>query len=302
METDTEITELKNAQKKVTLEFFKSMKDGDSFSVPGLDEAFYHSIDRVSKHTLDEFAKNPYAFARRIAEKREPEAPSAAMRLGSAIHAALLTPEIFEEKFVTMPESIKTRRGKAWDEFLANNAGKEILSLDEVDAVNGVLARQKDTGLDQLDCIRLDDREKSIFWNEDGIAFKARIDAMDYESGEIIDIKTTKDASPDAFARSCDEFGYAIQGAMYLRAAKAFEKKKFSKFKIIAVETSFPFSVGIYTWGEESDFIRAGAKELDRRIAEYAAWKTGLFEAPTQWNVEDLQLPPWSKILKNLNS
>jgi hypothetical protein len=65
--------------------------------------------------------------------------------------------------------------------------------------------------------------ELSIVWvdRETGLLCKARIDMARQSWNCIGDLKTTEDASRRGFIRSIDKYGYARQGAFYLRAAAA---------------------------------------------------------------------------------
>jgi exodeoxyribonuclease VIII len=98
------------------------------------------------------------------------------------------------------------------------------------------------------------DTEVSAF----GKATKARFDGL--ASGYVIDLKTTSDASPERFARSCVTFGYNAQAAHYLDVAREVGVRAgglhVERFVLIAVETQAPYSVACYTLSR--DFLDSG--------------------------------------------
>lgn len=62
----------------------------------------------------------------------------------------------------------------------------------------------------------------------------------------IVDLKTSRDASPKGFQRSMCEGGYHIQAAMIIDAVKAIDKREVQTFINIVIEKEYPFSVGVY--------------------------------------------------------
>ena len=78
--------------------------------VRDLNIEVYHGLkDIVSSSQLKELAKSPahYKAALDAINKRTP-----ALEFGDAAHTFILQPKEFERRFITMPLSIRTRRGK----------------------------------------------------------------------------------------------------------------------------------------------------------------------------------------------
>lgn len=93
----------------------------------------------------------------------------------------------------------------------------------------------------------------------------------------ITDLKTTQDASLWGFKSSLRKFGYDIQGAVYVDAARELFKGKKIVFQFLAVESEYPFapawyklSVETYLEGlhkyssviERADAIKHGAPKI----------------------------------------
>ena len=67
-------------------------------------------------------------------------------------------------------------------------------------------------------------KEVSIFWEEDGIKCKARLDILSGETrvGIVIsDLKKTNSANPDDISKAIFNYGYHRQAAWYLRGCRA---------------------------------------------------------------------------------
>lgn len=267
----------------------------------GMSDAEYRShVERVSAHDTMDFSKNPYGYFRKK-EAGVRDEPTDAMRLGTAVHSAVLTPKIYTESYVVLPGNITRRAGKAWEAFSAENAGKEILKQEEADMIGGIsdaIYAHKNAS-EILSWVDADDMEVSLFYELGGLECKSRLDFVVPEDGIVGDLKTAADASPEGFMKACDAFQYDVQAAMYMRAAEECGLKA-DHFVFIAVENKFPFTVGVYSFSRNSEFIRAGELEVNKRLADMRRWADGTLEHPAGWVEHDLALPAWSKRLQAL--
>jgi hypothetical protein len=214
-----------------------------------LTNAEYHSSPAISKSGLDLIRKAPALYKWR---RDNPSEPTPAMRLGTLTHSAVLEPEDFSAGTIVRPDGIdrRTSTGKAaWTEFEQLAIGKEIISAEESaklaairDAVRAHPAAAK--ALAGSPTI-----EQSIFWESDGIACRCRPDAVT-ERGVIVDLKTTRDASPDGFAKSVAQYRYHVQAAYYSDGYEAAFGEPPRGFVFIAVETEPPYLVAVYVASE----------------------------------------------------
>ena len=282
-------------------------REGILFCFP---DASYRRIDRLSKHALDDFWKNPYAFvARKVAGTKPVSDDSPALAAGRAVHAATLTPDAFASQYAIQPEHIKVRRGKEWELFSASAAAqdREVIRKDDFDFASRVAeaVAASSNGKSLLKTVPL--REVSLLWTEttesyEAVRMKARVDFMSKNGVIVGDLKTTSDASPEAFARDADAFGYDIQAAVYLRALRANGFSP-SVFVFLVVEKEFPFVVSSYSFDSDSEFIRAGELAFVTRIEEYARIMrdpAGYASRAQGWTSHNLDLPSWSKRLAAL--
>lgn len=261
----------------------------------------YHAIaDRLSKHTLEEFAANPWKFFKlRANPERAPETDTAVFALGRAVHAAVLTPDVFAQGFVQMPAEIKTKRGKAWEEFKAANEGKEIITAEQAELCELLTHTVRaSSAQDYLDECEL--REVTALWTALGEPMKSRFDAASKSFGVIADLKTCQNCTAEQFVKDADSYGYDIQAAMYLDAARACGYYP-STFAFICVEKTFPFAVCVHTFSPESDFVEAGRHAYKQMLIDYQNLKDAgemldlVASLPT---TRDLAPVPWSKRVK----
>lgn len=280
---------------------------GENKLILDLPEAAYHAdAERMSKHTLDAFCANPWKFMM----NQRPDAPeretTSAQSDGRAVHAMILTPDVFERDYVVMPEEIKQRRGKAWDEFAAANAGKEIIAKKTFDlgvSARAALESNRDAAKALGMCAL---REVSAHWECGGVRMKSRFDAMSKSGKIVLDLKTCQSADADAFMRDANEYGYDVQAAMYLDALAACGKAP-QVFVFVCVEKTYPFATGVYIFSDGCDFIASGRAAYREALADYAAlmkdFSAGkMREMPGYETQIDLAPVAWSKRYKALRA
>jgi exodeoxyribonuclease VIII len=190
---------------------------GLHFDVP---EAVYFSWNAVNKSTLEHVCEGrTLAHARH--EILHPSGPTPAKELGTAVHHAVLLPELFESEYVLPPKvDRRTKKGKLeWKEFEEANPGKVRLSRDDWDLCLGMRDAAWSNPL--IAEILGGERfvEVAAVWEdpETGILCKGRIDVLTTwgEWTVVADLKSTKNAAPRAFARDVANYGYHRQGAFY---------------------------------------------------------------------------------------
>lgn len=211
----------------------------------------YHShTASISKSHLDAIAgKSPkHYWHRYIREDREPNTPTPAMVLGSAIHSAILEPDLFPLEYVANPGiERRSNAGKAeYAAFEAENKGKTVLSDDDFQ-----------TCLSMRDAVHMHPVAAGLFTGgnaeqsfyaideETGELMKCRTDYM-HGNGMIVDLKSTEDASQTGFSKSAGNFRYDVQVAWYHGVLDAAYGEHNPVFAFVAVEKSKPHALGIY--------------------------------------------------------
>jgi hypothetical protein len=256
-----------------------------------LTNAEYHSSPAISKSGLDLIRKAPALYRWR---RDNPSEPTPAMRLGTLTHTVVLEPEAFAASATVRPEGIdrRTTAGKlAWAEFEIEAEGKEIITADEMIKLWQIQQAVRNHPSAAKALAGNPTIEQSIFWDHDGIACRCRPDAVT-ASGVIVDLKTTRDASPDGFAKSIAQYRYHVQAAYYSDGYEAAFGRQPKGFVFIAVETEPPYLVAVYV-ASEAMVLRGRADYLTdletfRRCRDTDTWP-GYATAPIT-----IDLPKWA--------
>ena len=253
----------------------------------------YHGGEGVSKSVLDLIHRSPAHYrASLVLPKRE----TAALTLGTAIHAAVLEPESFEANFVAAPDvDRRTSAGRAaWTKFQLDTAGKKILTREQYDTALHV----RDAVYGNRMAVNLlcgGTPEQSVYWAEslDGqeILCKCRPDYL-RRDGLIVDLKTTEDARADHFLRSVTAYRYHVQCAWYLRGIEE-ATGDVRDFVFLAVEKEPPYGIGIFTLPPE--FVDAGVYAAMADLRVYAKCKKADYWPCYPEEVQVLDMPRWFK-------
>ena len=208
----------------------------------------YLATEALSASQLKTFLRSPAHYKAGLETTRK---DTPALRFGRLFHSYLLEPDTITLAVAPTVDR-RTKDGKAaYAAFCAENTASEVVTLDEAEALNGMSRTVWDhpAAAELLGSER--ETELSVFWDEPvdseftkSLSCKARIDALT-QDGWVADLKTAEDSSPAGFARACKRYGYAVQAAWYLHAARqtGIEPKG---FVFVAVEKTSPWAVGVY--------------------------------------------------------
>ena len=225
-----------------------------SYSGPGL-----------SSSDMKKLAQSPLHYR---TSKAGPREETDAMRLGTAVHTAVLEPDRFLEVYVKVPEGDKRSRAvkEAWSEIEA--AGKLPLSPSDFDAIQGMARSIREHPLAGR-WLSGGTAEISGYWTQhidsDGldteILCKCRPDYIKELGNQyvIVDLKTTRNAEPRYFGKTAYwDYQYHISAAHYLTGMEKLRGVRAQGFIFVAVEKTPPFAVNVFEASEE--FIQAGTE------------------------------------------
>lgn len=262
---------------------------------PGTPMDTYHTWAAASNSRLSKLLKSP---AHLRAYMDEPPADTEALRHGRAIHAAVLEPDLFASQFASAPEGLdrRTKAGKEEWASLCDQFGEaNVLRADEW----AMCMRIRDN-VHALSTARgmisgPGDVELSVLWEDKGtgVLCKARWDRHSPElaGGAIVDLKTTRSASPRDFERSIVTFGYHRQAAFYLMGAKA-RRLPARHFSIIAIEKTPPYAVAVYRITE--GVVDAAAEQIQALLRLYADCVKHDRWPGYPDEVRDISVPTWA--------
>lgn len=264
---------------------------GETCIVDDMPNGLYHAHPHVSKSNLDKLAVAPALYRYGL---DNPSLPTDAMRTGTILHTAVLEPDRFKFDYVAAPVcDRRTSEGKAlWSSFLLTAGDREVVTADEYeralamrDAVYAHPAARKALTANRWKI------EASIFGELEGVPVRCRPDMLRTDH-IVVDVKTTKNASPDEFAKSVANYRYHVQSAFYGDLIERVTGQPTRAFIFIAVETVPPYLVAVYVASEPMTFkgreLYRRDLETYRKCAESGEWP-GYSDVPLT-----LDLPRWA--------
>lgn len=268
---------------------------GTAFSSSEVPIEVYHDrqCPGVSKSRLDLIRKSPAHYKAWQDGQDEPK-ESDAMDFGNAVHTYLLEPALFAGKYSRLPDGIRyDLRTSAFKEWYSEHTGSTVLTAKDYDAVLGIaqsILGNPDVapyfGSDNVKHV-----EHSIWWPDPvtGIWCKARLDLW-LGCSVIMDLKTTRSADKQSFARSIGDFRYHVQAAMQIDGAQA-SGYKTDHYMYIAIEKTKPYVTAAYRLIPQA--IEAGRRAYQedllklKNAIDYNSWP-GYVRG-----IEDIDLPRW---------
>ena len=224
--------------------------------------AEYRSVNRLSKHELDNFAVAPAYYKHRKAQEWK---PSRSMEIGTVIHSLVLEGRC---DYAVGPQvDRRTKAGKEeWQLFCENNIGKTIVTFDEAVAITGCFKACEP--LMEKCVYESDDVEVSMFWDRGSVACKGRPDMIAWINSElcIVDLKTVSDIRN--FESSFYRFRYDVQAAWYQHGLqKAMGLSEPPGFWFLVVDTEAPHLCQFMRAGSEI-LMNANCK-IEEELAHY---------------------------------
>lgn len=268
-------------------DLYQDGTEGEFFDLP---EDIYRAASGINISSLKAMGKSPAHYLAKLTEPKSE--PTPAMVFGTLLHRAALEPHRLAGSFAVKPEgmSFVTKDGKAW----RDSQTLPIITSEQNEALKGAAdsVANHPAAAAILDGAR---REVSVFRrivrsNPEGMLLKGRVDivAIDqHGSTTIADVKTTEDASLEAFSKTIAQYGYAQQAAYYLDLLGA------SHFVFIAVEKTAPYAVGVYCLDAAS--IAVGREKNMKHLDIFEACQTSGQWPAYSSDIETISLPAWAK-------
>lgn len=252
-----------------------------------LSNADYHAGPAISKSGLDLIARSPAHY--RFREKRE---ATRAMVIGSALHAAILEPDVFADQYMLL-KNVQDRRAAEYKQAVAIHGAEFVLTGAEADYVAGMQAAAQANAYMRNMLGQPGRAELSVLTRDPvtGVDVKCRFDWLT-DSGVPLDLKTTLDARADAFSRSVANYRYHVQAAFYLDVWEWETGEQLERFEFAAIEKAMPHAIGIYRLDDEA--MREGRRLYREALNTYAdclerdEWPA--YDTEPQW----LCLPQWA--------
>lgn len=216
-----------------------------------IDQAFIEGRP-LSYSSLKKFRKSPKHYCQYLTE---PKKLSDAMILGSIIDVLVLTPELFDKKYMVIDEkpNLRTNIGKeAWQKLLTQaQANKQLMCTKEQLKTAKYCQESLLSNPDSSRLLLAKTRTQvKLEWRDKGTNLPC-IGYVDFESKAwdedfVVDLKSTNDADPDNFNRDIfnEDYQYFLQAGSYLVGYHK-AKYRFPYFVNLAVETKSPYNVSV---------------------------------------------------------
>lgn len=265
-----------------------------------LSQAEYRALPAISQSDLKKCWENPQLFDETRGEVSE---PSSAQQWGITCEAWLRgdakTQRVIPAECLN---SAGHRKGKAWDWFKSQHAdhAQWITPIEWQRQYEGFQTAVRNA--QQHDAAALLVWSPTAKWNQrflweaDGELLKCEMDLLDAELGAITDVKTAADVDPRSFEKDAVKFGYDVQAAMYLRAARLLDFDRDWVFAWVVIRNTAPHNVEVYQASEE--LLAFGEERLQRRIDFYQECReSNRWRSPTHGQIVTLYPPRYAREL-----
>lgn len=216
----------------------------------------YHACPEFSSSQLKDLNRSAAHFYVNSISKEAKKEASAAMNFGTLVHTMFLEPEQFANEFVIAPKfDRRTKAGKeeaaAWEQA---NEGKMLVSEEDVENASRMATNLRTLSIYKAMQDNYGMAEASFFFTDPvyGLNLRIRPDwhiapCKEFPNGLIIDLKTTDDARPMAFSRTCANFSYDLSASMYREGFQAYyQTEEKPAFIFLVAERNMPFNVKQY--------------------------------------------------------
>lgn len=280
----------------------------------GVDIDVYHSMPGISKTGLDAVNRSPaHYFGWHLDPVRPPSKERAGQLEGQLAHCAVLEPNEFVKRYVTVPPNAPRRPTDAqwnaknpspdsiaamdwWREFNERTGGKVIIT-----------AAQYETAMRQAQSIRKlpeiaealerGKPEVTAMWIDaiTGEPCRCRPDWVADFGGRrvvLLDVKTCSDASADEFRRQIARKRYHVQDAFYSDGYAAATGIDVMGFVFVAVESEWPYVANAMILDERSR--EQGRADYRRNLATYSACRQRGEWPGYGERIQYIELPGWA--------
>ena len=265
----------------------------------------YHAThDVYGRSMLDVLDESLMLFhGRFVTHEIPPKKPGKPLIFGSNFDRMFLERETVVEIPANVLAKVKgeisphgAKSGGNWKAWEADHAGQLILKTSEYD----IFRRMEERIRSHPDASQLiqGQEQVSIRWEdqETGLPLKVRLDVLG--DGRVVDIKTSADPTPGAFAKSIEKYGYHRQGGMYAPATELLLGRP-HEFYFVVIRNVEPHDVWCYVLGKDRKtgrkWIDIGTEQIRERIdALAAAIKSNHWEPVGYGGTLKLDRPQWA--------
>lgn len=231
---------------------------------------------------------------------------------GNAFELALLDPKSFDEnvtifKASERPEPEKTfasTKNKEWKESIFNTQNY-VIDYDGKESFRVIEEMLKSCYSDAVirKLIQNIEYQYSMFWvDENGLKLKTRPDICKSKKNVIVDVKTTRDGSPEAFSRDLANLDYPFQACMQMEGAvKSGFMSHVDEYYWLVIEKEPPFSATIYKFEPEDMQYCIDEYEYTKRLVAEClktnVWPSYSQRADNKYGILSAKIPLWYRTI-----
>lgn len=282
-----------------TLARIESLDAGEGVTFTHISNDAYHRGIGLSHSGAKRLLRTPYHYHALQAAEREvpPKTPTPQMLNGTLVHCALLEPDEFTRRYLI--SSTDDKRSAEWKRLAhqAEETGRQLITNLQCQQAFAQANRLRELP-DVAALLRTGAPEVSVYWRDmaHGMLLKCRPDwvsPVGHGDGAILlDVKTTSDASRDAFMRSVNAFGYHTQADWYCDGYAVATGLEVHGMLFAVVESEYPHACTPYML---SDAALTKARERNAKArAIYAACLKANDWPSYPREIQVLDLPAWA--------
>lgn len=275
----------------------------------------YRDLAAISQSDLKACYDNPQLYYEvRVAKTRPPRPPSDSQEWGRKCEARIQGKEVLElpSNLIVIPQDVLNkqghRKGKAYDAWKKEQPDDAELWTEAEVAAEHRKVRCFDEAVANIaghgpanamlnSPTRLWSQRYRWWDPEYGLEFKCEMDIIDPTLRSIVDVKTANDVKLRSFESDLLNWGYDIQAAHYLRAARlAYPEIDDWVYAWIVIANQPPYNCEVFQ--ATDPLLELGESRLRYRIEFYKeCLDTGRWKTPTHGIVNEVYPPKWAKEL-----
>ena len=258
--------------------------------------AEYHARESISASRLKLLRESPRVYESAVILQRVKRTETPAMKIGTAIHAAILEPKSFAGTYAVIPADCRDKRTTAYKQWASEAAKGNWIALT-ADEFDTIASARSAVGLHPIAAKiieAIDHAEGSILYEdpETGADCRFRFDGI--ARPIVFDIKTIAECSMEKIQRAVFDYGYHVQAAHYLTGLETIDPSTQWRFMFLFVETSEPWRVRVVELGpSEIELGRFERSALIRDLLSRNA--SGDWSEPGENEVCSVSVPAYYK-------
>ena len=221
--------------------------------------SLYRDAEGANYSLLKLFARSPFHVRDEMANRGKPRELSSSIIKGLAIEQLALLGDLDSEQMVLSPHAdFRSKEARDWRDF-HQAAGRVIVTqeiLKDASCAAEAVHQHPVAGPLIKEC-RVQVMASDVYAFENGtkVTRKCLIDGVGTASNVLVDLKSTTDASPNAWRRRAAQLFYHVQSTYYTdiwSSASRSESDEVPTFVFVCVESEPPYGVGCYVLDSEA--------------------------------------------------